>query len=82
MKVGVAKRTSGPPLTMETRLELTECSSLLEKKTFKYLRGEMGERREFCMKAERDEGVKERGRERREERRKGQPKWEAAGKER
>lgn len=34
------------------------------------------------MRAERDEGVKERGRKRRDDRRKGQPNWEAEGKER
>lgn len=42
----------------------------------------MGEWRKFCMRTERDEGVKERGRERREDRSKRAPKWEAEGKER
>lgn len=42
----------------------------------------MGEWREFCVRAERNEGVKERSREGGEDRRKGQPKWEGEGRER
>lgn len=42
----------------------------------------MGEWREFCVRAERDKGGNERGREGREDRRKGQPKWEAEERER
>lgn len=32
VKVGLAKSISGPPFTMETELEHSECTSLLEKK--------------------------------------------------
>lgn len=78
VKVGIAKSTSAPPLTMETGLELSECSPLSnKKKNFQIV-----ERGNGRMERERDEGVKERGRERREDGRKGQPKWEAEGRER
>lgn len=35
VKVELVKSISGPPFTMETELEHSECTSLLEKKTFK-----------------------------------------------
>lgn len=47
----------------------------------KKLRRGTGEWRDLCVRAERDEGVKER-RGGKEDRRKGQPKWKAKGRER
>ena len=70
VKVGIAKSSSGPPLTMETGLELTECSPLLGGGGLSNSLEWKWENRENVQRAERD-GVKERGRERREDGRKG-----------